>query len=200
MRHNVDYRKLGRTTEHRISMLRNQAVSLIKYDRIQTTLQKAKELRRFVERLISLAKKDTLAARRLAAKDIHDKEALKKLFETLGPLNAQRSGGYTRIIRYGFRRGDNAEEAIIELVGREKKFEDKTKKKAKKAEAEKSVKEKEEKVYEASKETKEPDNKAESVEGDKESSLKETKDSEEHNPLDGPKEEVNDKKDSEGEK
>lgn len=128
MRHNVDFRKLGRKTEHRIAMLRNQAVSLIKHDRIKTTLAKAKELRRFVERLITLAKKDTLYAKRLAAKDVHDKEALRKLFTTLGPLYANRNGGYTRIIRVGYRRGDNAEEAIIELVGREPKFVEKGKK------------------------------------------------------------------------
>jgi large subunit ribosomal protein L17 len=134
MRHNIDHRKLGRTTEHRIALLRNQAISLIKKDRIKTTVAKAKELRRFVEKLITLAKKDTLHARRIAAKDISDPEALRKLFATLGPLNAQRPGGYTRIIKSGFRRGDNAEEAIIELVGREPKFEDKTKKKAKKKE------------------------------------------------------------------
>lgn len=134
MRHNIDHRKLGRTTEHRIALLRNQAVSLIKKDRIKTTVAKAKELRRFVEKLITLAKKDTLHSRRIAAKDISDPEALRKLFATLGPLNAQRSGGYTRIIKSGFRKGDNAEEAIIELVGREPKFEDKTKKKLKKKE------------------------------------------------------------------
>jgi len=132
MRHNVDHRKLGRTTEHRIAMLRNQATSLIKHDRIRTTLPKAKELRRFVEKLITLAKKDSLHARRLAAADIQEPEALKKLFATIGPLNATRPGGYTRIIKIGVRKGDGGEEAFIELVGREKKFEDKTKKKEKK--------------------------------------------------------------------
>lgn len=134
MRHNIDHRKLGRTSEHRIALLRNQAISLIKKDRIKTTVAKAKELRRFVEKLITLAKKDTLHSRRIAAKDIQDPEALKKLFATIGPLNAPRAGGYTRIIKTGFRRGDSAEEAIIELVGREPKFEDKTKKKTKKKE------------------------------------------------------------------
>lgn len=132
MRHNVDHRKLGRTTEHRIAMLRNQATSLIKHDRIKTTLPKAKELRRFVEKLITLAKKDSLHARRLAAADIQEPEVLKKLFGTIGPLNATRPGGYTRIIKIGIRKGDGGEEAFIELVGREKKFEDKTKKKEKK--------------------------------------------------------------------
>ncbi len=134
MRHNIDHRKLGRTSEHRLALLRNQTISLIKKDRIKTTVAKAKEVRRFVEKLITLAKKDTLHARRLVAKDIQDPEALKKLFATIGPLNAQRPGGYTRIIKAGFRRGDSAEEAIIELVGREPKFEDKSKKKAKKKE------------------------------------------------------------------
>ena len=142
MRHNVDHRKLGRTSEHRIALLRNQAISLIKKDRIKTTVAKAKELRRFVEKLITLAKKDTLHSRRIAAKDIQDSEALRKLFATIGPLNAQRNGGYTRIIKAGFRKGDNAEEAIIELVGREPKFEDKTKKKAKKKEKPEAVAEK----------------------------------------------------------
>jgi large subunit ribosomal protein L17 len=132
MRHNIDHRKLGRTSEHRIAMLRNQAASLIKHDRIKTTLPKAKELRRFVEKLITLAKKDSLHARRLAAADVYEPEVLKKLFGTIGPLNATRPGGYTRIIKIGTRKGDGAEEAFVELVGREKKFEDKTKKKEKK--------------------------------------------------------------------
>ncbi|MFB3850430.1 MAG: 50S ribosomal protein L17 [Acidobacteriota bacterium] len=156
MRHNIDHRKLGRTTEHRIALLRNQAISLIKKDRIKTTVAKAKELRRFVEKLITLAKKDTLHARRIAAKDISDPEALKKLFATIGPLNAQRPGGYTRIIKAGFRKGDNAEEAIIELVGREPKFEDKTKKKTKKKEkTETPAEQKAEITEESPKETKE---------------------------------------------
>lgn len=135
MRHNIDYRKLGRTTEHRIAMLRNQAASLVQHDRIRTTVIKAKELRRFVERLITLAKKDTLHARRMAARHVHDPDTLKKLFGTLGPLYAGRPGGYTRILKLGFRKGDGAQEAIIELVGREPKFEEpgKGKKAAKKA-------------------------------------------------------------------
>ena len=128
MRHRIDHRKLGRTTEHRIAMLRNQAISLVRHDRIRTTLEKAKELRRFVEKLITLAKRDTLNSRRLAARHVHDPEALKKLFSTLGPLYAQRPGGYTRILKLGTRKGDGAQIAIIELVGREPKFEDKTKK------------------------------------------------------------------------
>lgn len=134
MRHNIDHRKLGRTTEHRIAMLRNQAISLVRHDRITTTLPKAKELRRFVEKLITMAKKDTLHARRLAARHVQDPEMLKKLFGVLGPLYAVRPGGYTRILKMGFRKGDGAQEAIIELVGREPKFEEPAKaKKAKKA-------------------------------------------------------------------
>jgi large subunit ribosomal protein L17 len=130
----MDHRKLGRTTEHRIAMLRNQAVSLMKHDRIRTTLEKAKELKRFVEKLITLAKEDTLHSRRMAARHVHDPAALKKLFATLGPLYAQRPGGYTRILKLGDRKGDGAQLAIVELVDREPKFEDKTKK-AKKAKA-----------------------------------------------------------------
>ena len=134
MRHRIDHRKLGRTTEHRIAMLRNQAMSLFKHDRIQTTLEKAKELKRFAEKLISLAKKDTLHARRIAARDVHDPEILRKLFATLGPLYATRPGGYTRLVKLGFRRGDGAQMAIVELVGREPKVEAPPKKgKAKKA-------------------------------------------------------------------
>lgn len=134
MRHQIDHRKLGRTTEHRIAMLRNQAISLFKHDRIQTTLEKAKELKRFAEKLITLAKKDTLHSRRIAAQDVHDPKVLQKLFSTLGPLYASRPGGYTRIVKMGWRKGDGAEIAFIELVGREPKSEEKPAKgKAKKA-------------------------------------------------------------------
>ncbi len=122
MRHKVDHRKLGRTSEHRRALLRNQAISLVNHDRITTTLEKAKEVRRFVEKLITLAKKDTLASRRLAATKIADPKALKKLFGTLGPINANRAGGYTRILKLGARKGDGAQMAALELVGREPKF------------------------------------------------------------------------------
>lgn len=132
MRHKVDHRKLNRTTEHRLAMLNNQAVSLILHDRITTTLPKAKELRRFVERLVTLAKKDTLHARRIAARKVKDTKALQKLFSELGPLYASRPGGYTRIMKLGFRRGDGAQEAIIEMVDREPAFEEKTPEKGKK--------------------------------------------------------------------
>ena len=122
MRHKVDHRKLGRTSEHRRALLRNQAISLVNHDRITTTLEKAKEVRRFVEKLITLAKKDTLASRRLAASKIDDPKALKKLFATLGPINANRAGGYTRILKLDARKGDGAQMAALELVGREPKF------------------------------------------------------------------------------
>jgi len=139
MRHKVDHRKLNRTTEHRLAMLNNQAVSLIQHDRITTTLPKAKELRRFVERLVTLAKKDTLHARRIAARKVKDTKALQKLFSELGPLYASRPGGYTRIMKLGFRRGDGAQEAIIEMVDREPAFEEKIPEKKKKKKVAASV-------------------------------------------------------------
>ena len=128
MRHNVAHRKLGRVTEHRLAMLRNQATSLLRHERIETTIPKAKELRPFVERLITIAKRGiaggdakamTLNARRLVLADIRDTEVVSKLFAELAPRFADRPGGYTRILRIGFRRGDGAETAQIELVGSE---------------------------------------------------------------------------------
>lgn len=127
MRHRVAHRKLGRVTEHRIAMLRNQALDLLRHERIQTTVMKAKELRPFVERLISIAKRSAaesengraLFARRLVLRDIHDPEIVKKLFDTLAPRYASRPGGYTRLLKLGHRRGDNAEVAQVELVGSE---------------------------------------------------------------------------------
>lgn len=109
-------RKLGRTSSHRKGMLFNLATSLLRYERITTTLPKAKEVRRVVEKLISKAKKDTLASRREAGKVIRDKEVLKKLFSQIGPKFKGRSGGYTRVLRLGQRKGDNASLALIELV------------------------------------------------------------------------------------
>lgn len=109
-------RKLGRTSSHRKGMLSNMATSLLRYERITTTLPKAKEVRRVVEKLISKAKKDTLASRREAGKVIRDKEVLKKLFSQIGPKFKERSGGYTRILRLGQRKGDNASLTLIELV------------------------------------------------------------------------------------
>jgi len=128
MRHRVSHRKLGRVTEHRIAMLRNQAQALLRHERIETTVPRAKELRPFVERIITIAKRGlaggeangkTLHARRLVLRDIHDREVVSKLFDTLAPRFEGRPGGYTRILRLGYRRGDSAEVAQIELVGSE---------------------------------------------------------------------------------
>jgi large subunit ribosomal protein L17 len=119
MRHQVAGRKLGRTTSHRTAMLRNMATSLFKHGRIETTVQKAKELRPFAEKLITQAKKESLHARRLVARDIREKDILRKLFSEIAVRFATRPGGYTRIIKTSFRRGDNAEMAIIEMVGDE---------------------------------------------------------------------------------
>ena len=121
MRHRVAYRKLGRITPHRTALLRNLATALFERERIQTTLMKAKELRPYAERLITLAKRedDRLHARRQVARDIQNPEVLKKLFDTLGARYDTRPGGYTRILRLGFRRGDGAEMAVVELLGSE---------------------------------------------------------------------------------
>src|SRR5215211_857134 len=128
MRHNVAHRKLGRVTEHRLAMLRNQAISLLRHERIETTIPKAKELRPFVGRLITIAKRglaagdakaQTLNARRMVLAELPDTEVVSKLFSDLAPRFADRPGGYTRILRIGFRRGDSAEVAQIELVGSE---------------------------------------------------------------------------------
>jgi large subunit ribosomal protein L17 len=123
MRHRVAHRKLGRVTSHRIALLRNLATALFERERIRTTLMKAKELRPFAERLITLAKREQgrLHARRLALRDIQDPATLKKLFDTLGARFAGRPGGYTRILRLGPRHGDGAEMAIVELIGSEYK-------------------------------------------------------------------------------
>ena len=121
MRHRVAHRKLGRTTSHRTALLRNLASALFERERIRTTLMKAKELRPYAERLITLAKRndDRLHARRQALRDIHDAAVVRKLFDTLGARFAARPGGYTRILRLGPRRGDGAEMAIVELIGSE---------------------------------------------------------------------------------
>src|SRR5919204_1017308 len=127
MRHKVAHRKLGRVTEHRIALLRNQAIALLRHERIETTVPKAKELRPFVERLITIAKRGvasgadgrTLHARRLVLAELPDKDVVTKLFDELAPRFAERPGGYTRILRIGFRRGDAAEVAQVELVGSE---------------------------------------------------------------------------------
>ena len=118
MRHRHGLRKLNRTSSHRQAMFRNMAVSLLRHEAIKTTLPKAKELRRIVEPLITLAKEPTLANRRLAFDRTRDREIVSKLFDVLGPLFKARPGGYTRILKMGFRNGDNAPMAFVELVER----------------------------------------------------------------------------------
>ena len=119
MRHGNGHRKLGRTSAHRIAMFANMAASLIKHEQIVTTLPKAKELRPVVEKLVTLAKRGDLHARRQAISQIRDVEQVGKLFATLGPRYADRRGGYTRGLKAGFRYGDNAALAVIEFVDRD---------------------------------------------------------------------------------
>jgi large subunit ribosomal protein L17 len=128
MRHRVAHRKLGRVTEHRIAMLRNQATALLRYEHLTTTVPRAKELRPFVERLITIAKRGVaggaanghaLTARRLVMQDLQDREVVGKLFDTIAPRFASRPGGYTRLLRLGYRKGDSAEVAHVELIGSE---------------------------------------------------------------------------------
>jgi large subunit ribosomal protein L17 len=138
MRHRVAHRKLGRVTEHRIAMLRNQATALLRNEHLTTTVPRAKELRPFVERLITIAKRGVtgqrtgasrkdaepangqlLNARRRVMQDLQDRAVVSKLFDTLAPRFAERPGGYTRLLRLGYRRGDSAEVAQVELVGSE---------------------------------------------------------------------------------
>jgi large subunit ribosomal protein L17 len=118
MRHRNGLRKLNRTSAHRAAMLRNMCVSLLQHEAIKTTVPKAKELRRVVEPLITLAKEPTLANRRLAFDRLRDRDIVGKLFNELGPRFANRPGGYTRILKMGFRVGDNAPMAFVELVDR----------------------------------------------------------------------------------
>ena len=118
MRHRKSGRQLNRNSSHRQAMFRNMASSLVRHEIIKTTLPKAKELRRVVEPLITMAKQDSVANRRLAFSRTRDKEIVGKLFNELGPRYEERPGGYTRIIKCGFRTGDNAPMAYIELVGR----------------------------------------------------------------------------------
>jgi large subunit ribosomal protein L17 len=119
MRHGYAHRKLGRTTSHRTAMFANMAASLIKHEQIVTTLPKAKELRPIVEKLVTLGKRGGLALRRQAISEMHDIEQAKKLFEVLAPRYKDRQGGYTRIIKAGFRYGDSAPMAVIEFVDRD---------------------------------------------------------------------------------
>lgn len=116
MRHRIAGRKLGRSSAHRVALMRNMTVALLRHERVRTTIHKAKELRSYAERIITHAKKDTVAARRLVARDVQDREVARKLFEVLAPRYADRPGGYTRILRLGPRKGDNAEMAFLELV------------------------------------------------------------------------------------
>ena len=118
MRHRLANRKLNRTSSHRLAMLRNLANSLLRHEAIVTTLPKAKELRRVAEPLITLGKQSSLANRRLAFDRTRDREIVVKLFDILGPRYANRNGGYLRILKYGFRQGDNAPLALVELVDR----------------------------------------------------------------------------------
>lgn len=118
MRHRHGLRKLNRTSSHRLAMLRNMANSLLRHEAIKTTLPKAKELRRVVEPIITLGKKPSLANRRLAFNRLRDRDNVVKLFNELGPRFAKRSGGYLRILKFGFRKGDNAPMAYVELMDR----------------------------------------------------------------------------------
>ena len=118
MRHRRAGRTLGRKSDHRKAMYRNMAVSLFTHEAIKTTLPKAKELRRVAEPLITLAKKDSVANRRLAFSRLRDKDTVTKLFEQLGPRYEQRPGGYLRVLKAGYRAGDNAPMALVELVDR----------------------------------------------------------------------------------
>ncbi|WP_319528938.1 50S ribosomal protein L17 [uncultured Cohaesibacter sp.] len=119
MRHGKSGRKLNRTASHRKAMFANMAAALIKHEQIITTLPKAKELRPIADKLITLAKRGDLHARRQAISQIRDKDMVAKLFETLGPRYEERKGGYTRVLKAGFRYGDNAPMAVIELVDRD---------------------------------------------------------------------------------
>jgi large subunit ribosomal protein L17 len=118
MRHRLGLRKLNRTSSHREAMLRNMTVSLLKHEMIKTTLPKAKELRRVVEPIITLGKKPSLANRRLAFDRLRDRDMVVKIFNELGPRYANRNGGYLRILKFGFRIGDNAPMALVELMDR----------------------------------------------------------------------------------
>ncbi len=132
MRHQIRGRKLGRTKEHRTAMKRNMAVSILRHHRVTTTHEKALEMRGVVDRLITFAKKGDLHSRRIAARTVQDKEILQKLFAEIGPKFLDREGGYTRVLKLGFRKGDAAAISIIELVGFTQTDENKTTKAKKK--------------------------------------------------------------------
>jgi large subunit ribosomal protein L17 len=118
MRHRLGLRKLNRTSSHRLAMFRNMTVSLLRHELIKTTLPKAKELRRVAEPILTLGKNPSLANRRLAFARLRDREMVAKLFDELGPRYAARNGGYSRILKFGFRKGDNAPMALVELMDR----------------------------------------------------------------------------------
>ena len=118
MRHRLGLRKLNRSSSHRLAMLRNMTVSLLRHEVIKTTLPKAKELRRVAEPILTLGKNPSLANRRLAFARLRDREIVTKLFDELGPRYATRNGGYSRILKFGFRKGDNAPMALVELMDR----------------------------------------------------------------------------------
>ena len=118
MRHRLGLRKLNRTSSHRLAMFRNMTVSLLRHEAIKTTLPKAKELRRVAEPILTLGKTPTLANRRLAFARLRDREMVTKLFDELGPRYAARNGGYLRVLKFGFRQGDNAPMALVELMDR----------------------------------------------------------------------------------
>ncbi len=122
MRHNIGPRKLGRTSSHRRALLRNLTTALFRHERIKTTLPKARELRPYAERLITMARRDSLHARRNVLREVSDKDVVKKLFGTLAPRFASRPGGYTRTLKLGPRVGDGADMAIVELIGSEPTF------------------------------------------------------------------------------
>jgi large subunit ribosomal protein L17 len=124
MRHRHGLRKLNKTSSHRLAMLRNMTVSLLKHEAIKTTLPKAKELRRVAEPIITLGKTETLANKRLAFDRLRDRDMVVKLFAELGPRYKTRNGGYLRILKFGFRQGDNAPMALVELVDRPAPVED----------------------------------------------------------------------------
>ena len=145
MRHGNGLRKFNRTSSHRLAMLRNMTVSLLRHEEITTTLPKAKELRRVVEPMITLGKKPSLANRRLAFDRLRDRGIVEKLFDDLGPRYAKRNGGYLRILKTGFRKGDNAPLALVTLMdraehGAEPKPEEPKKKKAEQAAEKKAAK------------------------------------------------------------
>lgn len=130
MRHHSGLRKLNRTSSHRLAMFRNMTNSLLRNEIIKTTLPKAKELRRLVEPMITLGKKPSLANRRIAFNRLRDRDIVGKLFSELGPRYQTRSGGYLRILKFGFRKGDNAPMALVELLDRQTQIDDSVTKKA----------------------------------------------------------------------